>query len=145
MKIDQATLNKLLKFGVDNNASDMHFEVGGPPRYRVKSELLKAKGEFKLTPDAMVTIAEIILKDRGVDVKSFFPEQDTSYSVAGISRFRVSVFRQRGSVGCIFRAIPFEIQDAAALNLPSVISDIATAKRGLILVTGATGNGKSTM
>jgi twitching motility protein PilT len=144
MKVDQATLNKLLKFGVDHGASDMHFEVGGPPRYRVKSELLKAKSEFKLTPEAMLTIAGIILKDRDLDVKSFFPEQDTSYSVAGVSRFRVSVFRQRGSVGCIFRAIPFEIQDVASLNLPPVIKDIAGAKRGLILVTGATGNGKST-
>jgi twitching motility protein PilT len=92
----------------------------------------------------MVEIAKIVLKDRDVDVKSFFPEQDTSYSVPGVSRFRVSVFRQRGSVGCIFRAVPIEIKDPASLNLPPVVKDIAGAKRGLILVTGATGNGKST-
>jgi twitching motility protein PilT len=144
MKMDRATLNKLLKFGVDHGASDSHFEVGGPPRFRVKGDLLKAKGEFKLTPDAMLKVAEIILHGRDIDLQRFFPEQDTSYSVPGISRFRVSIFRQRGSLGCIFRAIPFEVRDVKSLNLPAVIKDIATAKRGLILVTGATGNGKST-
>ena len=113
--VDEKTLIKLLKFGIDHNSSDMHFEVGGPPRYRVKGDLLKAKGDFTLTPDAMQKIAKIILKDRELDLNNFFPEQDTSYSVPGISRFRVSIFRQRGSIGCIFRSIPFEVRGVEAV------------------------------
>jgi twitching motility protein PilT len=142
--VDEKTLITLLKFGIDHKSSDMHFEVGGPPRYRVKGDLLKARGDFTLTPDAMQKIAKIILKDRELDLNNFFPEQDTSYSAPGISRFRVSIFRQRGSIGCIFRSIPFEVRGVEELNLPTVINDIADARRGLILVTGATGNGKST-
>jgi twitching motility protein PilT len=142
--MDRASLHKLLKFGVDNGASDIHLEVGGLPHYRVKGELLKAKGAEKLTPETMIDIAKIILGDRGIDLQRFFPEQDSSYSVPGVSRFRASIFRQRGSVGCVLRAIPYEVQDINKLNLPKVISDIANTQRGLILVTGATGMGKST-
>ena len=70
--MDQASLHTLLKFGVDNGASDIHFGVGGPPRYRVKGELLKAKGAKYFTPDAMVTLAEIILGDRSIEIGRTF-------------------------------------------------------------------------
>jgi len=141
--LDQAMLDKLLKFGVDHGASDVHFEVGAPPTYRIKGELLKAKVE-PLTPEATLTIGEIILADRKLDLTELFPEQDATYSIPGLSRFRVSVFRQRGSVGCVLRVVPLEIQRIEELNLPSVLKDIANARRGLVLITGATGTGKST-
>jgi twitching motility protein PilT len=141
--IDQTTLNKLLKFGVERGASDIHFEVGGPPRYRIKGELLKAKFEA-LSNEACTSIAQVLLGDRPVDLDRMFPEQDTSYSIPGVSRFRVSVFRQRGSVGCVLRVIPFEILGIEELNLPPLLKEIANTRRGLVVVTGATGMGKST-
>ncbi len=141
--MEKSMLDKLLKFGVDKGASDIHFQVGSPPCYRVKGELLRAKTDV-LNTEMMVNVAKILLTDREIDPKRFFPEQDASYSLPGVSRFRVSVFRQRGSIGCVLRVIPFRIQSFEELNLPEVIQQIAGAPRGLILVTGATGNGKST-
>lgn len=141
--MDKATLDKLLKFGVERGASDIHFEVGGPPRFRIKGDLLKAKYE-PLTPEMTLAIARHILREREVDLERLFPEIDSSYSIPGVSRFRVSIFRQRGSVGCVLRAIPFMIRSLDELHLPPVIKDIANTRRGLVLVTGATGMGKST-
>ena len=106
--MDQNTFNKLLAFGIDRGVSDIHFEVGGPPRYRIKGELLKAKFE-PLTADATLSIAHVLLGEREVDLSRMFAEQDTSYSIPGVSRFRVSIFRQRGTIGCVLRVIPFEV------------------------------------
>ena len=141
--IDKLTLNKLLKLGVDRGVSDIHFQVGGPPCYRIKGELLKSKFDV-LTPEATMSIAQILLQGREVDLNRLFVEQDSSYSILGISRFRVSIFRQRGNIGIIMRVVPFQIKEIEDLNLPAVVRDIGNTRRGLIMVTGATGMGKST-
>ncbi|MBI2570425.1 MAG: PilT/PilU family type 4a pilus ATPase [Candidatus Schekmanbacteria bacterium] len=140
---DKATLNALLKFGVELGASDIHFEAGSPPCYRVKGELHRAKYNT-LDSAATMAIAQSILAEQKLDVSHNFREIDASYSIAGVSRFRASIFRQRGSIGCVLRVIPFQIRPFDELNLPEVLQRISELRRGLVLVTGATGMGKST-
>ncbi len=147
MTMDRTTFHKLLAFGIDRGVSDIHFEVGYPPHYRLHGELLGAIKVPALTAGDTEAIARIILEDRGavtVDFTRSFDELDVSYTVAQRGRFRASVFRQRGSVGIVMRLIPIQVLTIEQLNLPPVLSEIADARRGLILVTGATGNGKST-
>jgi twitching motility protein PilT len=143
--MDQQTFHKLLAFGVERGVSDIHFEVGYPPHYRLHGELLSAVKVPPLTAADTEAIAVIILGDRSkVDFHRPFGEIDMSYSLAGMGRFRASIFRQRGSVGIVMRLIPFDVLSLEELNLPPVLGEICEARRGLILVTGATGNGKST-
>ena len=142
--MDIATLQKLLKFGVEKGVSDIHFEVGYPPHYRLNGELLGAIRVPPLTNKDTEGIASIILGERKVDYHQPFGEIDVSYSLENMARFRASIFRQRGSVGIVLRLIPFDVQSIQELNLPPVVSEIASTRRGMILVTGATGNGKST-
>ena len=143
--MDQPTFHKLLAFGVERGVSDIHFEVGYPPHYRLHGELLSAVKVPPLMAADTEAIARMILGDRSkVDFHRPVGEIDMSYSLAGMGRFRASIFRQRGSVGIVMRLIPFEVLSIEDLNLPPVIGEICEARRGLILVTGATGNGKST-
>lgn len=143
--MDQQTFHKLLAFGVERGVSDIHFEVGYPPHYRLHGELLSAVKVPPLTAADTEAIAAMILGDRSkVDFHRPFPEMDMSYSLGGTGRFRASIFRQRGSVGIVMRLIPVDVRAIEELNLPPVIGEICEARRGLILVTGATGNGKST-
>ena len=144
--MDQKRFNKLLAFGINQGVSDIHFEVGYPPHYRLNGELLGAVKVEPLTASDTEAMAEIILADRKqkVDFHRPFGELDVSYSLAQHGRFRASIFRQRGCVGIVMRIIPMEVHDIESLNLPPVIAEIADARRGLILITGATGNGKST-
>ncbi|MEZ4366280.1 MAG: PilT/PilU family type 4a pilus ATPase [Kofleriaceae bacterium] len=147
MTMDRATFHKLLAFGIERGVSDIHFEVGYPPHYRLHGELLGAIKVPPLTSGDTETIAKIILEDRGaasVDFARAFDELDVSYTVAQRGRFRSSIFRQRGSVGIVMRLIPIQVLSLEQLNLPPVLAEVADARRGLILVTGATGNGKST-
>ena len=141
--LDKETLETLLKFGVTHGASDIHFEVGAPPCYRVKGDLLRARAEA-LTPEQTRAAATLLLGRQEVDLSQPFSELDTSYSIAGLSRFRVSIFRQRGSVGCILRTVPYQIRSLEELRLPTVLAEIVKERRGLLLVTGVTGSGKST-
>jgi twitching motility protein PilT len=143
--MDRQNFHKLLAFGIDRGVSDIHFEVGYPPHYRLHGELLGAIKVPPLTPGDTEAIARLILEDRqAVDFHRPFGEIDVSYSLAQRGRFRASIFRQRGSVGIVMRLIPIEVRSLEQLNLPPVVAEIADTRRGLILVTGATGNGKST-
>jgi twitching motility protein PilT len=144
--MDQHILHRLLKFGVDRGVSDIHFEVGYPPHYRLHGELLGAIKVPPLTAADTEAIARMILEDRSisVDFTRRFAEIDVSYSLAQRGRFRASIFRQRGAVGIVMRLIPIQVLSIEQLNLPPVLSEIADARRGLVLVTGATGNGKTT-
>jgi twitching motility protein PilT len=144
--MDRNSFHKLLAFGVERGVSDIHFEVGYPPHYRLHGELLGAIKVPPLTPQDTESIATMILDDRSrkVDFHRAFPEIDVSYSLAGMGRFRASIFRQRGAVGIVMRLIPFQVRSLHELNLPPVLGEIAEVRRGLVLVTGATGNGKST-
>ncbi len=136
--------HSLLQLAVKRQASDVHFEVGYPPTYRVFGELLAAKYP-PLTHADTEAIANFVLQAPGSGFTPLdFREVDRSYSLTGVSRFRASIFKQRGTWGAVMRTIPFAIPDFDPLNLPSVIKTIAEARRGLIVVTGATGNGKST-
>ena len=143
MAITRDYLNQLLSVGVKNGASDVHFKVGGPPAYRVDGLLRNLKTE-SLRPDDTRTICELLISDTRVrDKLDEITEYDTSYSVPGAARFRVNVFRQRGSLSAILRIIPSEIPTITGLNLPAATGKFAEFERGLALATGATGSGKS--
>jgi twitching motility protein PilT len=144
--MDQASFHKLLTFGVERGVSDIHFEVGYPPHYRLGGELLGAIKVSPLRPVDTETIAGYILdgKNHTLDLGRSFPEIDVSYSLSGSARFRASIFRQRGTIGVVMRIIPVRVKNFAELNLPPILGEIAEARRGLVLVTGATGNGKTT-
>ena len=142
--LSEEMFHSFLQLAVKRQASDVHFEVGYPPTYRVFGELLAAKYP-PLTHADTEAIANFVLQAPGSGFTPLdFREVDRSYSLPGVSRFRASIFKQRGSWGAVMRTIPFQIPDFETLNLPPVVRTIAEARRGLICVTGATGNGKST-
>ena len=144
--MDRNAFHKLLAFGIERGVSDIHFEVGYPPHYRLHGELLGAIKVPALTAPDTESIARMILEDRNqtVDFTRRFPEIDVSYALAQRGRFRASIFRQRGAVGIVMRLIPVNVMALEQLNLPPVLAEIAEARRGLVLITGATGNGKTT-
>jgi twitching motility protein PilT len=124
-------------------ASDIHFKVGSPPLYRIQNEL-RGLREDPLKPADTRTIAQFVLEDKnrkeGIDdIRDF----DTSFSVPGKCRFRVNIFRQRGSLSLALRIIPEDIPTYEDLLLPPQIADLAAYTRGLVLITGSTGSGKS--
>jgi len=142
--LSEEMFHSFLQLAVKRQASDVHFEVGYPPTYRVFGELLAAKYP-PLTHADTEAIANLVLQAPGSGFTPLdFREVDRSYSLPGVSRFRASIFKQRGSWGAVMRTIPFQIPEFEPLNLPPVIKTIAEARRGLVIVTGATGNGKST-
>ncbi|MFY2558112.1 type IV pilus twitching motility protein PilT [Corallococcus terminator] len=141
--MDLATLNKLLTVGVQNGASDIHFRPGDPPIYRVNGALRPLKMD-KLLADHTKQVAFHVISDPSVKKQlDTLQECDASYSLPGVARFRVNIYRQRGSLACILRIIPDEIPTIDGLGLPQVLKTIASNERGLVLVTGATGSGKS--
>jgi twitching motility protein PilT len=142
--LSEEMFHSFLQLAVKRQASDVHFEVGYPPTYRVFGELLAAKYP-PLTHADTEAIANFVLQAPGSGFTPLdFREVDRSYSLPGVSRFRASIFKQRGSWGAVMRTIPFQVPEFESLNLPSVVKTIADARRGLVCVTGATGNGKST-
>jgi twitching motility protein PilT len=142
--LSEEMFHSFLQLAVKRQASDVHFEVGYPPTYRVFGELLAAKYQ-PLTHADTEAIANFVLQAPGSGFTPLdFREVDRSYSLPGVSRFRASIFKQRGSWGAVMRTIPFQIPEFEPLNLPPVVRTIAEARRGLVIVTGATGNGKST-
>jgi twitching motility protein PilT len=144
--MDRNAFHKLLAFGIERGVSDIHFEVGYPPHYRLHGELLGAIKVPPLTAQDTEAIARMILEDRSisVDFTRRFTEIDVSYSLAQRGRFRASIFRQRGAVGIVMRLIPIQVLSLEQLNLPPVLAEFADSRRGLVLITGATGNGKTT-
>jgi len=142
---------KVLANAHANSASDVHLSVGSPWKYRIGGKIVPVKGPALLKPDECEAIVCHILQNtHGVheqDLKKTVQELqdfDCSYSLPGISRFRVNICRQRGTFSVVLRIVPFEIPTVDSLGLPAVIRDVAMEERGLILVTGVTGSGKST-
>lgn len=137
------SIQDIMTYAVKNGASDIHLTVGSPPAVRVDGAIRFIKGE-PLTPEDTVGFLDVILtpeqKDRFLKTGDF----DLAYSISGLGRFRVNVLRQRGSVGIVMRHVRSKIQDFASLHLPPSMEYIAQMKRGLVLVTGTTGSGKST-
>jgi twitching motility protein PilT len=137
-------INALLKKTVELNASDLHIKAGSHPIIRLDGGLREMQDEQRLSPDDTRNIAEFVLKEERWKEFQKTRDIDIAYSVPGFSRFRCNCYMQRGSVGVVFRAIPLNILEIEQLHLPEVLRKIALEPRGLILVTGTTGSGKST-
>ena len=141
--MDTKIFNQLLSAGVKSNASDVHLKVGAPPMFRIDGRLRDIKAP-KLAPEDTKNIVATILAAGGQKQNiDELLELDTAYLLAEVGRFRVNVFRQRGSFEIILRIIPLDIPTIDKLGLPPVLKDIASNERGLVLVTGVTGSGKS--
>ncbi|HOW44778.1 MAG TPA: PilT/PilU family type 4a pilus ATPase [Candidatus Aminicenantes bacterium] len=137
-------LSQILTFAAEKGASDIHFQVGAPPLLRHHGELFPLK-HAPLSEEDMVAIGQTLAKYADAEkFKQELRDYDGSFALANVARFRVNVFRQNGRYAAVLRLIPFKPRTFQELNLPKVLEKIASLKRGLILVTGATGNGKST-
>lgn len=136
-------LVELVNLGSEMKASDIHITVGIPPTYRVNGDLSPV-GENKLTPDDTKALVIEAMNERQYKLLEEKGEIDFSYSSPGFARYRVNAYKQRGSYGMALRIIPLSIPTIDSLGLPSVIKDLARLPRGLVLVTGPTGSGKST-
>src|SRR5688572_8607777 len=143
-KLEAMHVNDLLKVAVESGASDLHLKVGTYPMMRVRGTLVPAAEDKRLDPDDMVAMAAAVLPTSLRQRFNDNHEVDLAYSVAGLGRFRCSAFQQRGSIGMIFRVIPMRVSSIDDLALPKVLKKIAAEERGLVLVTGTTGSGKST-
>ena len=141
--MDANILRQILEIAFQKKVSDLHFEVDNPPFFRGRGQLIRSKMP-NLTPSDTEFIATQIMEHNGRQLDKDLKECDASYSLASGGRFRASIFRQRGSYGIIMRVIPPYISTFQELNLPPVLAEITKAPNGLILVTGPTGNGKST-
>lgn len=141
--MDMKTLNQILEIAFEKGVSDVHFEVDNPPFFRGRGQLLRSK-LAKLTPKDTEFIAARILEQNRRELSDDLKEFDASYALQSGGRFRVSIFRQRGNIGIVMRVIPPQIGSFAELKLPPVLAEMVKAPNGLILVTGPTGNGKST-
>ena len=137
-------LNEILKIAIKGGASDIHLKSGLPPMFRVDGALVPLKNGERLMPDEIQKTAISIMNPLQKQHFEETREVDLAYGIAGLGRFRVNCFQQRGSVGVVFRVIPFGVKSIENLFLPKVIERIALENRGLILVTGTTGSGKST-
>ena len=137
------SLPDLLKATLDLGGSDLHLSMGSPPQVRVDGHL-KRLDLPDLTPDSIKALAYSVLTD--VQKKKFEEtwELDLAFGLRGVGRFRCNVFNQKGAVGAVFRLIPEKIRSLEELNLPPVLAELADRPRGLVLVTGPTGSGKST-
>jgi len=137
-------LNKILQIAVKGGASDIHIKAGLPPIYRMDGALVPLGDAKRLSPEDIGSMASSIMnKFQRADFEENL-DLDMSHGVPGVGRFRVNIFQQRGSIGLVFRVIPFKVRTLDELDLPPVVKSIAEERRGLVLVTGATGSGKST-
>ncbi len=137
-------LNELLKIAVKGGASDIHLKAGLPPMFRVDGLLVPLKTGERMSPDEVSRLGFDLMNPAQRQKFEAQHECDLAYGISGIGRFRVNVFQQRGTIGVVFRVIPFVVKTIEQLTLPKVIETIAMEQRGLVLVTGTTGSGKST-
>jgi twitching motility protein PilT len=141
MEIDFA---EVLLEVIDRRASDLHITAGTPPMLRVRGRLTPMEGFPSLTPTDTREIVYSILNNAQRQRFENNWQVDFAYQIPGKARFRVNAYMQRSAVGAAFRLIPFEVVPLETLGLPPVVADFATRARGLVLVTGPTGSGKST-
>jgi twitching motility protein PilT len=137
-------IDDLLRRAVEARASDLHLKVGNHPYLRIDGVLHPMNDVPRVTPEEMLSMAFSMMTNRQKQKFKESAELDMAYGVAGLGRFRVNVFQQRGNVGMVLRVIPTKIRTIDELNLPTVIEKICEEQRGLVLVTGTTGSGKST-
>jgi len=141
--LDIKILDTLLAAGVKAGASDLHFKVGDKPVFRIDGDLVPVKYNRLTSVDTTAICQHLLGDDPTADKLDQISEYDASYSLENSARFRVNIYRQRGTLCCILRVIPSEVPNVADLGLPEVIKTLAAEERGLVLVTGATGSGKS--
>ena len=141
--MEREKLYRLLRLGLEKGASDIHFQVGYLPLYRFNGDLVELRYKV-LTPKDTEEIARILLEGDPRQEAMDFSEFDLAFELPGEGRFRVNVSRQRRFFSIVLRVIPLQIRTFDDLNLPHVLRDLAQVKRGYVLVTGATGQGKST-
>jgi twitching motility protein PilT len=137
-------IDDLLRTAMERRASDLHLKVGNYPHLRIDGELVPLTDQPRISAEDMLTMAFSMMSARQKQKFKESSEIDMAYGVAGLGRFRVNVFQQRGHVGLVLRVIPTKIRALDELYLPKVVEQICDMPRGLILVTGVTGSGKST-
>ena len=136
-------LEQMLSEMVNSDASDLHLTVGSPPKIRINGNLSNLNEE-KLIPDTLSKILKDYLNDKRLLLLSNGKDVDFSIGIKGVSRFRVNLFKQRGNIAATFRKLPYSIPNLDSLGFPESISNLTLNKKGLILITGGTGSGKST-
>lgn len=137
------TMKQLLEEMVQRNSTDLHLTTGAPPMFRIDGELVPTNYEV-MTPELIQQLVYSVLNDQQKKKFEMEWELDFSFGIAGLSRFRGNCFQQRGSIAAAIRTIPFEIRGFKDLGIPSVVQELASRPKGLILLTGPTGCGKST-
>ena len=137
-------INTLLKKAAQMKASDLHIKAGNQPIVRIDGKIIPLQDEKRLSPEDTLNLARSIMNDYQWEQFDKAHDIDIGYSVPGLARFRCNCFMQRGSISIVFRVVSMEILDIEELMLPVVLKKIALEPRGLILVTGTTGSGKST-
>ncbi len=137
-------INEILKTAKEANASDVHITVGIPPKMRVNGNLIALEGYDKMLPDDTQSIADELMSVKQKELMEANGQLDMSFSLRGLGRFRLNAFKQRGSVAMAIRLVATEIPDADVLGIPSSVVNLYKRQRGLVLVTGPTGSGKST-
>ena len=137
-------IEKLLKTATDMSASDVHLKVNSYPIFRIDGEIYRQEGFGILSKDVIEKIASSMMDKHQLQVFQENRDVDLAYSLSEVGRFRVNIFSQRNSISVAMRYIPFSVPSFDSLNLPKVIKSIALKERGLVLVTGITGSGKST-
>jgi twitching motility protein PilT len=137
-------IDELLRSACESKASDLHLKVGNYPYLRVDGDLRPMQQFQRVSSEDMLNMAFSIMTNRQKQKFKENTELDMAYGVAGLGRFRVNVFQQRGNVGMVLRVIPTKIRTLDELYMPQVIDKICEEQRGIVLVTGTTGSGKST-
>jgi twitching motility protein PilU len=136
-------LSKLLKEMIANEASDLFLSTGSPPAYRINGAL-QSTDIPPLSADVTNKMAQLVMRENHARAFEENPEISLGYTVPGIGRFRFNVFRQRGEISMVIRAVPFSVPDFENLGIPKLLRDVVMLKRGLVLVVGPSGAGKST-
>src|SRR6056297_70355 len=142
--METMNLNDILAMALKSSTSDIHLKAGLPPVFRIDGNLRPLPKAPRMTTEGVRSMCEAIMNDRQRSHFEDASEVDLAYGVPGLGRFRANVFMQRNSVSAVFRAIPFKVPNLDELLMPQVLKKISEESRGLVLVTGATGSGKST-
>src|SRR5690349_20491809 len=137
-------LRALLEEMVSRNASDLHIDAGEKPKLRVDGDITNATADYELTPKDTLQLAYSVLTEQQKKRFELEDELDFSFGIQNLARFRGNVFKQRGCVSMAVRQIPFGVKPLSELGLPPAVARMAEKPRGLVLVTGPTGSGKST-
>ncbi len=135
---------ELVKWGAENNASDVFWKPGSPPAVRLRGVVQPAEGWPVLTPEDTERIARSLMSDKDWERFLEYPEKDIGLTLEDVCRLRINVYRERNNVALVMRIIPLVVRTIDELDLPPVLKDIAMYPQGLVLVTGPTGCGKST-